>query len=298
MSADADDDRRRTLESLAATWLGQRAGTGATRLPVLVDAAVLRPGRPALLDVVVDDEGHLAHLVMGLRRPGDESPLLRSADDPVLGLLDDPDGLAVAVDALRDAQLAPMLLAAVYDASPPEPTVTAVSEDENATVLSYDDYCTLSVFPWLCHGPHPAVEVLVGLDEAGFNHLAAPLARWQRNGRDLGVVQEHLAGTAGGWSLALTSLRDLYAADVAPDKAGGDFAPEANALGTMTGRLHLALDRAFGRKSATVDDWLDEVEAVVRGVDPERLNEAPVVVALRAGGGASLRGPARRTHGD
>jgi len=48
--------------------------------------------------------------------------------------------------------------------------------------------------------------------------------------------------------LALTSLRDLYAAGVAPEAAGGDFAPEAQALGTMVARMHLALDRAFGHE--------------------------------------------------
>ena len=53
--------------------------------------------------------------------------------------------------------------------------------------------------------------MLVALDEVGFNHLAAPLVRWVWEGRDLGVVQELLTDRAGGWALALTSLRDLYA---------------------------------------------------------------------------------------
>jgi predicted trehalose synthase len=262
------------------------------------EVEVLRAGRPGLLDVIAEVEGRTAHAVLGLRRPGDEAHLLRVSDDPVLGLLDDEHGLGVVVDALRDAELAPMVLAAVTGTDDDPGPVAPVADDDEAAVLAFGDRYTLSVFPWLDDGPNPAVALLVALDDAGFNHLPAPLALWRRGGRDLGLVQEQLAGSAGGWALALTSLRDLYASGGPPEKAGGDFAPEARALGTMTARMHLALDRAFGRRSEQIAEWVDRVEAAVRAVDPQLLEAAGVADALEALQAADLRAPVLQTHGD
>ena len=76
---------------------------------------------------------------------------------------------------------------------------------------------------------------MVALEEAGFNHVAAPLVRWVWEGSDLGVVQEPLADRSGGWALALTSLRDFYASGGSPEAAGGDFGAEARALGHHDG---------------------------------------------------------------
>jgi maltokinase len=146
-------------------------------------------------------------------------------------------------------------------------------------VLDCGDRGDLLVFPWLADAPRPDVDLMVGLDEAGFNHVAAPLVRWVWEGRDLGVVQEPLADRSGGWALALTSLRDYYASGGTPEAAGGDFGGEARALGVMTARLHLALDRAFLRHHELVTDWVDEAEVSIAADDADVL-EAPGVADL------------------
>src|SRR5580704_6129076 len=122
---------------------------------------------------------------------------------------------------------------------------------------------------------------MVALDESGFNHVAAPLVRWTWEGRDLGVIQEPLADRSSGWALALTSLRDFYATESAPEEAGADFGSEAHALGMMAARLHLALDRAFPRRPEKVAAWVDETEAAVRAAEPTLL-ETPGVTELLA----------------
>jgi predicted trehalose synthase len=298
-------ERRRTAAELVASWVAKRTADGeGTEVAdrgiagvVVHRVEVLRSGRPGLLDVVAAAQGRIAHVVVGIRRPGEEAHVLRVTDEPVLGLIDD-GGLGVAVDALRDADLAPLVLSAVTGEPPLTEPVTSLADDDDAQVLGFGDRCTLSVFPWLMASPHPGVSLLAALDEAGFNHLAAPLALWRREGRDLGVVQEMLAGSAGGWALALTSLRDLYASGGPPEWAGGDFALEARALGTMAARMHLALDRAFGRRSERVSTWIDHVEEVVRAADPGLLEAAGVSEALDTLRHSEVSAPVLRTHGD
>lgn len=292
--------RRRAMAELVQAWTagrptageGSAGGGGVTVRRV----EVLRPGRPGLLDVVAGVRGRMAHLVLGVRRPGEEAHLLK--EEPALGLVDDDAGLGVAIDALHDAELAPLVLSAITGEPPVDERVTVLDDGGEAQVLGFGDRCTLSAFSWLTPGPHPGVALLVALDDAGFNHLAAPLALWRREGLDLGLVQEMLVGSAGGWALALTSLRDLYASGGAPEGAGGDFGPEAHALGTMTARMHLALDRAFGRRSERISEWVDRVEKAVRAAEPGLLEVAGASGALESLRRSELSAPALRTHGD
>ncbi len=274
----------------------------------IVDVELLHAGRPGVLDVVAEMDGRLAHAVLALRRPGDELHVVGPAEDPALGVVEDGDGTAVLVDALRDADAARLLLHAV--AGPgidrvPEPAgstrqhpgnvITLLCDSPDATTLGIDRRFTISVFPWLHRGRHPGTAVLAGLDEAGFNHLPAPVALWRRAGRDLGSVQELVSGATDGWSVALASLRDLFASGVEPDAAGGDFASEALALGTMTARMHLALDRAFGSRPGDPAAWAEEAG---RAATPPGASDGAVQAALDGLRACGTRTPSIRVHGD
>ena len=295
-------EQEQAVHRLFEAWLEERMPVDAPA-PVpdeitLRRVEVLRAGRPGLLDVVAEVDGRLAHMIAGLRRVDDEPRFLRPGDEAALGLYEDDEGLALCIDALRDAELAPMVLAAVRGVDARPGTVVYLRDDEKVTVLDCGDRGDLTVFPWLRDGPRPAVDLLVALDAAGFNHVAAPLVRWTWEGRDLGVVQEPMQGRAGGWALALTSLRDLFAAGGRPEAAGGDFGPEAHALGTMTARMHLALDRAFERRPESVTDWVDGAEASIGRADPALLKAPGVADLTKELRVADLRLPAIRTHGD
>ena len=288
------------VRPLVEAWHAHRSGSpeGAFDVHVLRAEALLPGRRPGLLDVVAEVEGRAAHLVVGLRGVGDEPHFLHPGDEVALGLLEDDDGLAVCIDALHDAQLAPLLLATVRGVAPRPGPVVIVRDDEDGTLLDCGDRGDLTVFPWLLDRPRPEVDLMMAVEGAGFNHVAAPLVRWQWEGRDLGLVQEPLADRSGGWALALTSLRDLYASGGRPEAAGGDFGAEAHALGTMTARLHLALDRAYGRQPEPIGDWVDIAEAEIAESDGSLL-EAPGVAELCTSlRRADLRLPAIRTHGD
>jgi maltokinase len=291
------EDRDHALRTLAEAWLNLR-GSGPGGEVEVVRAEVLRPGRPGLLDVVVRVGAREAHLVAGLRSVGDEPHFLRAGEETALGLLDDDHGLAVCTDALRDAQLAPLLLATLRGVDTRPGPVAIVRDDDDSSVIDCGDRGDLTVFPWLSERPRPEVDLLVALDEAGFNHVAAPLVRWVWEGRDLGLVQEPLADRSGGWALALTSLRDLYAAGGAPEAAGGDFGAEARALGTMTARMHLALDRAFLRHPEPVAAWADGAEEEIAAADPSLLDAPGVADLVKWIRESDTRLPVIRTHGD
>ena len=289
--------RDQALRTLTEAWLGLRR-TAAEGAIVIERAEVLLAGRPGLIDVVARVGERRAHFVAGLRGVADEPHFLRAGDESALGLLDDEDGLAVCTDALRDAQLAALLLAVVRGVAPRPGPVAVLRDDDDATVLDCGDRGDLLVFPWLDAAPRPDVDLMMALEASGFNHIAAPLVRWTWEGSDLGVVQEPLADRSGGWALALTSLRDFYAAGGAPEVAGGDFGAEARELGTMTARMHLALDRAFLREHEAVVDWVDPAEAAIAASDPSLLDAPGVTELVKWLRESEARLPVIRTHGD
>jgi maltokinase len=305
-------DERWTLEEMMAAWLAGRPDpddrTRAGRRPPAVTAWPSRPeivraelleaqGAP-LLDVRARVGQRTAHGVLGIAPGVDDGRVLGSAK-ALRGLgMRDEAGNGMVVDALREPALAGELLSCLigHDARADAPTV--LREDPRCTVLGFPGRCSLTVLTWLAVGPHPGIELLVALDDAGFNHLAAPIALWRRDGLDLGVVQEPVSGAVDGWALAQTSLRDVLASGLAPSEAGGDFAGEAAAIGLLTARMHLALASAFGVERSPVSAWVTSVETLVREVHPSLLEGSSVVRALDSLGSAALTLPTVRVHGD
>jgi hypothetical protein len=290
-------ERDQALRTLVSAWLGLRRVAPEGEIGI-ARHEVLRAGRPGLIDLEAIVGGRRAHVVVGLRGVADEPHFLRSGEEAALGLLDDEDGLAVCTDALRDAQFAGLVLAAVRGVETRPGPVAVLRDDDDATVLDCGDRGDLTVFPWPDDSPRADVDLMVALEESGFNHVAPPLVRWVREGRDMGVVQEALADRSAGWALALTSLRDFYASGGLPEAAGADFGGEARALGTMTARMHLALDRAFEREHAAVIDWVDEAEEAIASTDATLLEAPGVTDLVKWLRESEARLPVIRTHGD
>lgn len=300
------------LAELVAAFVNRQPGWTGSAGQALVDIApasvaitsadLLRRGRPGLISVVAEVAGVdeiAVHAVIGLRAPGDDVRFLADADDAPLGLLEDEHGMAVVFDALSDAELALLLLGVVGGGDGEPERVRRVWTTCDSVMLTFDDRLAFTVYQQLPvqEGPHPGLELVVALDEVGFNHIPAPYALWRRSGRDLGVAQDYQAGGTGGWALALTSLRDLYALGGPPEQAGGDFATEARHLGTMTARMHLGLEQAFGRRAGDVSAWVAAVEEAVAAADPDQIDE-DVDAVLGDLRGSPVGAAAIRTHGD
>jgi maltokinase len=283
------------VDAYAARHASSHDGAGSTRV---VDSEVLARGRPGIIDVVAERDDTILHLPVGLRVPGEEGRYLPEVEDPVLGLFEDEQGVAVATEAIRDAELSVLLLEVVTGQRVDPGSVRQLRIDGGSVTLAMAESLAFTVFTELAPGPRPGLEMLSGLDSVGFNHIAAPVALWRRGGLDLGVVQEYLAGASMGWRLAETSVRDLYASGGPPELAGADFATEAERLGTMTARMHLALEQAFGRAHGDVSAWADAVEAVVKPLAPRLLERPEVVELLEDLRALDVPCPAIRTHGD
>jgi maltokinase len=289
---------REALAELVSSHLVRVAGEAGHRSVEVVEAEVLARGRPGIVDVVARVGERTLHLVLGLREPGGETKFLAGDEDPVLGVFEDADGLAVAFDALQDAEVVTALVRHVLGEETDPGRVRQIRHRADSVTLALEDRFAFTVFSDLVEGPRAGLDLLLALDEVGFNHIAAPVAVWRRSGRDLGIIQEFLAGASSGRALAVTSVRDLYASGGPPELAGGDFGAEAHRLGTMAARMHLGLEQAFGRRSADVRAWADALEAAVRPVAPTLLDRPDVVLLLEELRALTVSCSAIRSHGD
>ncbi|MTD16719.1 aminoglycoside phosphotransferase [Nakamurella sp. YIM 132087] len=176
-----------------------------------------------------------------------------------------------AYDALHDSEVSALLLqhlaagAVVGDLRfEPEPgtviDTTApglpIGAEQSNTSIVYGQSSILKMFRRLEPGPNPDAEVHRALHAIGGKHVATPLGTLTGivDGVDttLGVLMTFFAGSAEGWAMATTSVRDLMAeGDLRADEVGGDFAAESLRLGKAVAEVHADLATAFGTAELT-----------------------------------------------
>jgi maltokinase len=244
------------------------------------------------------------------------------------------DGAWQVYDALHDADLTrPLLDAIVTDA-----TIGALrfrriagadfswatgagldslvlSGEQSNTSLVFGESAIFKAFRRVAPGPNPDLEVASALAELGSTHVAEPFG-WIETRMDgatavLAIVSRFLRGASDGWSLAATSVRDLYAAAGSSAlgnraaEAGGDFAGEAERLGVATAQVHADLAAAFGTSELDPEAVRDLAEQMFRRLDlataavPELARYADMAGAAFSKL-AKLTEPvqAQRVHGD
>ncbi|MBJ7608311.1 MAG: hypothetical protein JF887_02610 [Candidatus Dormibacteraeota bacterium] len=206
-----------------------------------------------------------------------------------------------------------------------------VREQSNTSLVVGGDHL-LKVMRRVVYEPSVELEMSRALADAGFEHIA-PVQAWlhhrrvgEPHGALLALAQAYLHNGTEGWTLALTSLRDLYAdaeeqypgADAAQraqavEEAGGSFTAEAARLGDITAQMHLALAGATGDDLAArpitpalLGDWADEITAeldglissggeAVSGLEDHREPLMARITAIRT---LERAGLAIRIHGD
>jgi maltokinase len=320
-----------TLADTLATWLpAQRwySGTGAAVRDLAITAdTTLAAGDPELRHLIVTvalrGEATQYQVLVGLRSHVPDS--LRHA---VMG----PAGSGrTAYEALHDPALTKVLLQGMAEQRTVGP-VRFVREpgavidtgldslmltgEQSNTSLIFGESAILKVLRRLFPGENPDLEINRALARRGSPHVAEPFGWIEARGDGdvilLGILSRYLPGASDGWSLAATSLRDLYSGDrvraqgtIHPDQAGGDFAGEAFRLGVATAEVHADLAAAFGvteippgaladlagRMNRNLDAASDEVPELRRYAGKLRGYYADLVAA-----GEPM--PVQRIHGD
>jgi maltokinase len=186
-----------------------------------------------------------------------------------------------------------------------------ITTEQSNTSLVYGEESILKVFRRLSPGPNPDLEVTAALAQLGSPHIAEPLG-WAETLLEgaptvLTILSRYLRLATDGWSLAATSVRDLYALEeeTRASDAGGDFAPESHRLGAATASVHRDLAEAFGTDELPTDAIHELTEQMFRKLDlaaaavPELTRHSDMIGDAYSSV-AKLKGPflVQRVHGD
>src|SRR5579864_762057 len=240
-----------------------------------------------------------------------------------------PDGGWQVYDALHDPDLTRLLLGAIVA----DETIGALrfrritgadfswaggdgldslvlTGEQSNTSLVFGDSAIFKAFRRVAPGPNPDLEVASALAELGSTHVAEPYG-WIETRMDgataiLAIWSRYLRAASDGWSLAATSVRDLYAATgTRAAEAGGDFAGEAERLGVATAQVHADLADAFGSSELEPEALRELAEQMFRRLDlavatvPEVARYADLVGdAFSSMAKLTEPTPAQRVHGD
>ncbi|MGH3356168.1 MAG: maltokinase N-terminal cap-like domain-containing protein [Nocardioidaceae bacterium] len=204
-----------------------------------------------------------------------------------IGTWTEPDlGDVMAYDGLHDRNATGHLLHGVLEERPVEglsfhvldetdrdldgASLLMTAEQSNSSLVFGED-ALLKVFRKVAPGRNPDIEIHEALTHAGVDKVAALFgwvsADWpgSEQAADLGMLQQFLRTATDGWTMALSSVRDLYAeADLHADEVGGDFAGESHRLGAATAEVHRQLANLLDSRMWSADD-LRELASRMQG---------------------------------
>ena len=316
-----------TFEDTLATWLVKQrwfAGKGRTvhDLAVVADTEII-PGDPGLRHLLVT-VSHGATSDCYQLFIGSRARLPARLRHARIGT---HEGLQI-YDGLHDSALTRTLLdaivadrtvgtlrfcripgAEIFWDEPGLDSLVLTGEQSN-TSLVFGESAIFKVFRRVTPGPNPDLEVASALAKLGSSHIAEPYG-WVETRMDgattvLAILSRYLRAASDGWSLAATSVRDLYATEGArAAEAGGDFAGEAERLGVATAQVHQDLAEAFGRSELEPEAIRELAEQMYRRLDiaiatvPELARHADKIGDAYSHLAKLIEPtPAQRVHGD
>ena len=313
-----------TFEDTLATWLVKQrwfAGKGRTvhDLAVVADTEII-PGDPGLRHLLVTVShgatsdcyqlfiGSRARLPARLRHARIGTHEGRQIYDG----LHDTDLTRTLLDAIVADRTVGMLRFCRIPGAEIEPGLDSLvlTGEQSNTSLVFGESAIFKVFRRVSPGPNPDLEVASALAKLGSSHIAEPYG-WVETRMDgattvLAILSRYLRAASDGWSLAATSVRDLYATEGShAAEAGGDFAGEAERLGAATAQVHQDLAEAFGRSELEPEAIRELAEQMYRRLDiaiatvPELARHADKVGdAYSHLAKLTEPTPAQRVHGD
>jgi maltokinase len=179
-------------------------------------------------------------------------------------------------------------------------------EQSNTSVV-YGESLLFKVFRQVEAGINPDVELHRALSAEGCEHIAT-LRGWIEAEVDgetttLAMAQEFVENAADGWSMALISVRDLFAeADLHAAELGSDFAGDAERLGAAVAHVHADLASSLGTDERPAAELaigemrarLDAAAEAIPGIAEHRDGVLEVFDEAAQAGPTSIQ----RVHGD
>ncbi|HEU0133115.1 MAG TPA: hypothetical protein VFQ85_19215 [Mycobacteriales bacterium] len=300
------------LDALLAEWLPkQRWYADKSRALPSVTAehvATVRDGDPRLDLYVVTAHDDRYQVWLSFRAEEDER-LAHALVGEVDGELvyDAPHDPAVNNEWLRLMATGATVDGLTFTGEVSEPDLPGrpLGAEQSNTSLVYGDTYILKLYRRLTDSPNPDLEVVRALGELGSTSIARALGWAEGAGSTLALLQPFIKGGTDGWTLALTSVRDLYAErDLHADEVGGDLAPESCRLGAVTAALHADLARALPSRTASAEETAETV-AMLHARLAAAVAAGPELAPYAAGIGAAYDAlsdvgevPVQRIHGD
>jgi maltokinase len=316
-----------TFEDTLATWLVKQrwfAGKGRTvhDLAVVADTEII-PGDPGLRHLIVTvshgatSDCYQLFIGMRARLPARlrHARIGTHAGLQIYDGLHDTDLTRTLLDAIvadRTVGLLRFCRVPGVEISWDEPGLDSLvlTGEQSNTSLVFGESAIFKVFRRVTAGPNPELEVASALAQLGSSHVAEPYG-WIETRMDgattvLAILSRYLRAASDGWSLAATSVRDLYATEGArAGEVGGDFAGEAERLGAATAQVHRDLADAFGRSELEAEAIRELAEQMYRRLDlataevPELARHADKVGDAYSSLAKLIDPvPAQRVHGD
>jgi maltokinase len=331
-------------EDVLATWLVKQrwfAGKGRTvhDLAIVADTEII-PGDPGLRHLIVTvshgatSDSYQLFIGMRARLPA----RLRHArigayrDMQIYDGLHDSDLTRTLLEAIADDRTVGTLRFCRIPGAEIERGLDSLvlTGEQSNTSLVFGESAIFKVFRRVAPGPNPDLEVTAALAQLGSTHVASPYG-WIETRMDgavtvLAILSCYLRASSDGWSLAATSVRDLYASasasgsgsgssssslssssssSVSAAEAGGDFAGEAERLGAATAEVHKDLAEAFGTSELDPEAIRELAEQMYRRLDiataavPELSRYADMIGdAYSSLAKLTEPVPAQRVHGD
>ncbi|MGV3115235.1 maltokinase N-terminal cap-like domain-containing protein [Corynebacterium freneyi] len=295
---------------------------GIDRLEVLVQAPVVRgvsdaPDVDVLFVRVHSGDASPAYLLpiaWGDALPAAGEDALLVAGEGVIGYdaLADPAAVTALGRVLAaDGALGPMELKRVAGAelAVPEKGRPMGVEQSNTSVI-FDDEVMVKFFRRLHPGTNADVELLAALSAADCSSVPH-LFGWVELVVDgeaytTAMLQEFVPNSADGWSMALTSVRDIIReGDLQPEDLGTDFGVESAALGAAVAEVHDTLAATLPvRRRVSGEELVAPMRERLRhvaGIVPQvnALYDAAEAVFAKAAASVGSDGvPVQRIHGD
>jgi maltokinase len=176
------------------------------------------------------------------------------------------------------------------------------AEQSNSSVV-FNGSAILKLYRRVVPGLNPDLELGRALGRADSPHsarLMGAIEGMDTEGQPLSLatLTEFAANSADGWSMAVTSARDLIAQPgYGPDQVGGDFAGEAHRLGEAVASIHGTLGDELGREieKPPVDVMIDRLRVAAETVPQIAEHLDAAIAILRRATAPSI---IQRVHGD